>query len=186
MRGVVEALVRVVGGEQTLARMRIEPAPTKAPAYDPAACAQVLLDGQSLGFYALLDKAAQAHFDLSAPVVVGELDLEQLLALYPPRSRVYLPPSFPAIERDVSLVVDEGLRYAAILEALDKHKVPPIEDVRLVTIYRGKPLAAGTKSVTVRLSCRDASRTLTHDEVDAPVGALLGGLRKEFSYELRT
>jgi phenylalanyl-tRNA synthetase beta subunit len=54
-----------------------------------------------------------------------------------------------------------------------------------VTTYRGKPLQQDQKSVTVRLAFRDAGRTLTKEELEAPVATLLASLKGAFAFEIR-
>lgn len=58
--------------------------------------------------------------------------------------------------------------------------------MQFVTTYRGKPFPQGKKSVTVRLSFREAGRTLTHEEVDAPINALLNDLKSRIPFEIRS
>ncbi len=193
VRGAVEALVKALVGD--VRKLKVEPASPHAPAFDKGAYARVSLasgaanGGASdvpLGYFALLDKSALAAFDLATPVAVAEINLGVLTSQYPPRSRVVVPPALPGIERDVSLVVAEDLRYDTIRNALEARKRGLLEDVQYVTTYRGKPFPTGKKSVTVRLSFREAGRTLTHEEVDAPVNALLSDLKGAFAFEIRT
>lgn len=188
VRGVVEALVKALAGD--VRKLKIEPATPHAPAFDKGAFARVSLNigsaEEALGYFGLLDKSALASFDLATPVAVAELNLDVLTKQYPPRSRVVVPPALPGIERDVSLVVAEDLRYDTIRAALEARKKGALEDVQYVTTYRGKPFPQGKKSVTVRLSFREAGRTLTHEEVDAPVNALLNDLKGAFAFEIRT
>lgn len=188
VRGVVEVLVKALAGD--VRKLKIEPATPHAPAFDKGAFARVSLNigsaEEALGYFGLLDKSALASFDLATPVAVAELNLDVLTKQYPPRSRVVVPPALPGIERDVSLVVAEDLRYDTIRAALEARKKGALEDVQYVTTYRGKPFPQGKKSVTVRLSFREAGRTLTHEEVDAPVNALLNDLKGAFAFEIRT
>jgi phenylalanyl-tRNA synthetase beta chain len=187
MRGVVEVLVKSLAGD--VSRLVVEPSPPHAPAFASNGFARLSLrtsaSERALGYFALLDKYALASFDLAAPVVVAELNLAVLLAHYPPRSRVVLPPTLPAIERDLSLVVRDDLPYQAIASALEQRKPANLERISYVTTYRGKPFAADRKSVTVRLAFREPGRTLTKDELEAPVAALLASLKGAFEFEIR-
>jgi len=58
--------------------------------------------------------------------------------------------------------------------------------VDFITTFRGGQIGKGKKSVTVRLRFRDAARTLTHEEVDAPVDALMQTLQETLGATLRT
>lgn len=189
IRGAVESLVKALAGD--VRKLRVEPSAPHAQAFDKGAYAKISLATsdnyiEPLGYFALLDKAALATFDLATPVAVAEINLGVLTSQYPPRSRVVVPPALPGIERDVSLVVAEDLRYDTIRTALEARKRGSLEDVQYVTTYRGKPFPQGKKSVTVRLSFREQGRTLTHEEVDAPINALLNDLKGAFPFEIRT
>jgi phenylalanyl-tRNA synthetase beta chain len=124
-------------------------------------------------------------------LIGAELHAPALWRHFPPRSKVTLPPAFPAIARDVSLIVAEAVRFEQIEQGLRRHAGvgggmgTMMEGIAFVTTYRGKPIPAGQKSVTVRLSFRDPARTLTHEEVDAPVAETLAGLRKELEFTIR-
>lgn len=187
MRGVVEALVKSLSGD--VSRLVVEAASPHAPAFAANGYARLSLfangSAQPLGYFSLLDKSALASFDLAVPVVVAELNLAVLLAHYPPKSRVVLPPTLPAIERDLSLIVRDDLPYATIAAALDQRKPANLERIQFVTTYRGKPLQQDQKSVTVRLAFRDAGRTLTKEELEAPVATLLASLKGAFAFEIR-
>ncbi|MFO0855772.1 MAG: phenylalanine--tRNA ligase subunit beta [Phycisphaerales bacterium] len=189
IRGTIESLVKALAGD--VRKLRVEPAAPHAPAFDKGAFAKLSLitsfnTVEPLGYFGLLDKSALASFDLATPVAVAEVNLGVLTSQYPPRSRVFVPPALPGIERDVSLVVAEDLRYDTIRTALESRKRGSLEDVQFVTTYRGKPFPQGKKSVTVRLSFREAGRTLTHEEVDAPINALLNDLKSAFPFEIRS
>ncbi len=138
------------------------------------------------GHAGLASKAALQMFALDAPVLMAQLHMQALVHAGPVRSRVVLPPAFPAIERDVSLIVDERVAWGTIESELQQLASRPLESARFVTTFRGPQVGEGKKSITVRLSYRDDLRTLTHTEIDAPVQQLLGALRERIAFEIRT
>lgn len=183
MRGVIEALTRALAGPGV--PLVIEPAAPSCKAFTRGAFARVLLGGEAIGHYGLIDRALQAQCELGVGVIGAELLAPSLWKHFPPRSKVTLPPAFPAIERDISLIVAEGVRFEQIAQGLTRHAPELMEGLSFVTTYRGKPIAPGHKSITVRLAFRDASRTLTHDEVDAPLAKALEKLRGELAFDVR-
>ncbi len=193
VRGAVDALVRAMHGPT--AEVRVEPAgpahPVPSAAWDAAATGLLSLrasrgaEPEVLGVFGMLTPATLAAFGLDTPVVAAELDVAALVRGFPPRSLAHELPSFPAIERDLSLVVEEGGRWADLEGAVGGLSLAGLEAVSYVGVYRGKPLAAGKKSVTVRLRFRDLGRTLRHDEVDPQVSMVVGEARKRFQAELR-
>jgi phenylalanyl-tRNA synthetase beta chain len=112
--------------------------------------------------------------------------MDALVAAGPVRSKVVVPPSFPSIERDVSFIVDERVGWAQMQSELQALSHAPLENATFVTTFRGPQVGEGKKSVTVRLAYRDASRTLTHAEIDGPVQDLLRKLREKIPFEIRS
>jgi len=151
-----------------------------------AAAATVTLRGKPLGVMGLIDSETQDAFDLQTPLVAAELELQPLLASFPPDVAVEPLSRYPAIERDLSVVVDESVRWADVREAIDAARPALLEDVRFLITYRGKPIARGSKSVSFRMIFRDPNGTLRHDQVDPQVEAVAAKLKDAVSAELRT
>jgi len=121
------------------------------------------------------------------PVGAAEIALDPLLALYPPRALVQALPQFPSIERDLSLVVSEAVSWGAISGLVAGAKPEQMEQCWYVGVYRGQPIAAGKKSVTLRMRFRDPAdeRTLRHEEVDPQVEGLVERAKRELGAEVR-
>ena len=185
LRGTVETLARALGGKDT--KIDITPAP-KPPvaAFDPAACAEVTLNGARIGLMGLIAPSVQSQFGLDTPLVAAELNLAALVALFPPKALVQTLPQFPAIERDLSLIVREQTPWADIHKTVDKLAVPLLEDLAFVGTYRGAQTGPGNKSVTLRMTFRDPARTLTHDEVTPQVNTIIAAAKSTLGAEVRT
>ncbi len=183
MRGVIEALVRQVAGMENAPT--IEPVEPSAPAHDKSAGAAVSLDNTLIGRFGLISKKAQSRYDLDTPVVFAEMDLDALLALYPPASRVDQAPAFPAIERDLSVIIAEDVPWRRLEELAASAHMERLEEAEFVGVYRGKQVGPGRKSVTLRLRFRDPARTLTHEEVDPEVEKLTDSLKRDLKAEFR-
>ncbi len=189
MRGVIETLVRSLGGAKALDSLRLEAAPAHGAAFDSSAYAKVALGEKPLGYTALLTPATGAAFGLETSLVAAELNLDELLAIYPPKGSVHLLPQFPSVERDLSPVVPEAVTWERVSQIVDAVRATPaggrIESHRFIGTYRGKQLGTGKKSVTFRMTFRDAARTLTHEEVDPEVGVIVNRLRADLGAEFR-
>jgi phenylalanyl-tRNA synthetase beta chain len=142
-------------------------------------------DDMSLGVAGLIAPAAQKAFDLQTPVVAAELDLEELLAPYPPRRVVTPLARFPGIERDLSVVVDEGVSWNQLRSQVYATSPALMEELRFLVTYRGKPIPGGKKSVSFRMVFRDPAATLRHEQVDPQVTAVVDRLKREVGAELR-
>jgi phenylalanyl-tRNA synthetase beta chain len=169
MRGTIETLARTMGAGE----VSVTPASPTVEAFDEAAYATVSVGGRPLGAFGLTSAKAMQAFDLAAPMVLAELDLAQLTQTFPPRSRVTGLPAFPSSDRDLSLLIDEKVRWADVHGAIASAGLKWLEGVEFVTTYRGPQAGAGKKSVTARLRFRDASRTLTGEDVEGQIAGLV-------------
>ena len=130
--------------------------------------------------------AAQARkFDLRDAVFVAEFPLEPLLARGR-EERVFRElPKFPAVVRDVALVVEESVRHGDILAALEKSRNKFLVRVELFDIYRGNSVPTGKKSMAYSLTFRAPDRTLTDAEVNAAHEQIKRLLQQTLRCEIR-
>lgn len=180
LRGVIEGLVRKVCLN---AALTVRPTEFKWA----QAGASLLLDGQELGVAGTLSPQTAAAYDLDRrSVSAAELDFETLLA-HAGRIAAARPiPRFPAIVRDLSLIVDESVRWEQI-ETLVKQAAPQeLERVAFSGLYRGKPIPEGKKSITLSLRFRDEQGTLRHEAVDAYEQAVVNAMAEQLNAQLRT
>jgi phenylalanyl-tRNA synthetase beta chain len=131
--------------------------------------ARVTVDGAPLGCFGRLAPAVAKRFGLDEPVLAAEVDIPRLYESYPPETEAHALPSFPAIERDLSPVLDESTRWADVEAAVGGLGLDRLESCDFVTTFRSTDLGAGRKSLTFRLRFRAPDRTLTHDEIDPAV-----------------
>ncbi|MEK7992426.1 MAG: phenylalanine--tRNA ligase subunit beta, partial [Planctomycetota bacterium] len=180
LRGVVEGLLRNIDKD---ANVTLTPADLTWAQVG----AQIFLNSQPIGFAGMVSPAVKQRLDLKdIAVCAAEIELDALMSLAAVPARIKPVPRFPAIQRDLSLVVDERIRWADILEAIRAKTPPELQDVRFVGIYRGKGIASGKKSVTLSLCFRDEDGTLTHETVDRLEAAIVGSLAEVTGAELRT
>lgn len=181
LRGTLEESVERLGGRDAKSRLGFEPRPPEC-----GVAADVRLGDRVIGAMGLLDAKVRDLFDVKANVVAAEVDLDPLLALYPPSRQVGSLPRFPAIERDVSWVVDETVEWRRVEEAVHATKPAMLERIDFLGTYRGKPIEKGRKSVSFRMLFRDPAGTLRHEQVDPQVAAVIESLREKVGGELRS
>lgn len=183
LRGTLEELLCTIGRQGTY---KIVPAAQPPPWADVAAEVVEAQDpSRKLGVYGTASATTLKLFDLQTPVVLAELDYESLISHYPRQPRSDTLARFPAIERDLSLIVDESVRWEA-LESIVAQMAPRLmERLDFVTTYRGKPVPPGRKSVTLRMTFRDPQRTLLHDEVSRQVDSVVHAMAEKLRAELR-
>jgi phenylalanyl-tRNA synthetase beta chain len=187
MRGSIDAIVHASFGSN--AKTIITPAKPEHAGFDPEAHATVAaeLNGQrtEIGSFGLISDAARQAHDLDHPLIGAELILSPMIDAYPPISRAQRLPEFPGIDRDLSLIVDESIRWEQIEAAANDLDLDRCVGHDLVGIFRGKQAGEGKKSVTLRLHFRDDSRTLRHEEVDPQIELLAKSAKDSLGAEIR-
>ncbi len=181
LRGVIEGLVAAVAHDAT-----VEFKPESLPWAE--ASAEVYVGDMFAGTAGLMSKAVMAKLDLEGmeEVCAAELDFNLLVDMAGAIPTARSIPRFPAIVRDLSLVVDEHVRWSDIMEAVRAAAPAALEAVEFAGIYRGKPIAEGKKSVTVSLRFRDEDGTLRHEAADGFEKAIVSELTSRLGAELRT
>jgi phenylalanyl-tRNA synthetase beta chain len=115
--------------------------------------------------------------------VLFELDAEPLQVRPIPEYREVS--RFPAVVRDLAVVVSEATPVQALLDALSDAGVDAVQGIRLFDLYRGKGVEPGRKSVAFRVVMQHTARTLTDGEVDAAMAKLTQVLASGFGAKLR-
>ncbi|HVM61522.1 MAG TPA: phenylalanine--tRNA ligase subunit beta [Verrucomicrobiae bacterium] len=132
-----------------------------------------------------ISPAQAKRFDLRDPAYVAELELEPLLSSARRETTFRELAKFPAVVRDVALVVDENQTHADIVAAIEKARNKTLERVELFDIYRGSSIATGKKSMAYSLTFRAADRTLTDAEVNGAHEQLKRSLVQTLKCEIR-
>jgi phenylalanyl-tRNA synthetase beta chain len=123
--------------------------------------------------------------DLREAVYVAELDLGSLLASQTCEKIFRELPKFPAVVRDMALVVDDTVSHAEIVAAIEKGRNKVLEKVELFDIYKGGSIPTGKKSMAYSLTFRAADRTLTDAEVNGAHEQLKRSLVQTLKCEIR-
>jgi len=180
LKGIVEELLRRLGIEDyRFAR-------STNPSLHPGRAAELLLGEESVGIIGELHPQVRANFDLpEEPVMVAELDLEHILRRAS-RARRYRPlPQFPAVLRDLAIVVAEEVPTERVAQVIREAGGGLLRELVLFDVYRGKPIPEGKRSLAYRLRLQAEERTLTDEEADGVRAQIERRLREELGAELR-
>lgn len=144
----------------------------------------------ALGWLGIVSPALQKAFDLRKPVAICELDLAKLANLPSAPRRYAEQPAYPEVVRDVALVVAEETSWDEIASfARQWAKHDPLRDrnepPRFLSVFRGKQIGEGKKSVAFSLVYRVPGRTLTDEEVNAAHLKFQQALLERFGGTLR-
>ena len=180
MRGVVEGLIRNIDRDAQIVF-------TPDDIFWAQTGARIIVNSQTVGTAGIVSKVVKEIFDFKdiSPCAV-ELEYEQLSALQSGAVEVKTLPKYPAIQRDLSIIVDDNTRWSDVIEAVNNKAAVELEDVQFVGIYHGKGIPSGKKSVTFSLRYRDEDGTLTHQKVDGFEADIVESLTESVGAVLRT
>jgi phenylalanyl-tRNA synthetase beta chain len=179
VRGAVETVVEALG------RGDVGVDVTDAPYLEEGRGATIVVAGAPVGVVGEVHPAIQRAFDLPAPVFFAEVSLDRLEAL-PARQVVHRAlPRFPAVQRDLAVVLPAGVPQAEVARAIRAIPIPHLKRVTLFDVYTGEQVGAGRKSLAYALLYQADDRTLTDAEVNAMHGEVVARLRQALGAEVR-
>ncbi|WP_022653089.1 phenylalanine--tRNA ligase subunit beta [Aquaspirillum serpens] len=153
------------------------------PALHPGRCAEVLLDGKVVGILGELHPQWVQKYDLVAAPIYFELDLQPLLARHTIQAQAVS--RFPAVRRDLALVVADTLEVDALATTLRAAASHLVTEIALFDVYRGKGVEEGKKSLAFKVLMQDTARTLTDAEVDSVMQDLIAAAANSHAAQLR-
>ncbi len=138
LRGVIEGLVRSIKRDSKVIFRPAQAAWTQVGA-------EVVINGNTAGMAGIVSQKIKEKFDFKTQPCAAEIDFDGLLALAGEAVKVKAIPRFPAIDRDLSIIVDDKISWADISAAVDKKASSELEKLDFIEIYRGKSIPAGKK-----------------------------------------
>jgi len=142
--------------------------------------------GKKLIEMGVIAKKLQKQFDLSAPVYYAELNWTALMKVVKKNEVLYTEvPKFPAVSRDLALLVDNTVEFAQIEQIARQTEKKLLKKVELFDVYEGDKLPAGKKSYAVNFILQDEEKTMGDKQIDAIMQKLIANLKKQLNTELR-
>ena len=173
LKGAVEQLLKATGLKPEL----VEFTPWREhPTFHPGKTAEILYQGEVLGFMGEVHPLIPAQFELPEGVWVADLYFEKILAAAKPAKEYHPLPKFPATARDLAFVCKKSLTVGSMEKVIREKGGNILESVALFDIYEGKQIAEGMKSVAFSLTFRAADRTLSDEEIDQKVKKMVDGI----------
>ncbi len=177
LKGILEALPRV-----TMAS-GIGFSQSRQPAWsDRKAWLNITLEGQVIGSMGLLSMKAAADAGIKRVyAALAELDFEALVPFLSRTNTFHHLPHYPLVEQDLSLLLDETVTWQEVEEAIGKQ----VRDLQFIEEYRGAQVPAGKKSLTLRLWIGSDEKTLSSEDIDTQMSAIIKRLAKATNAEIR-
>ncbi len=179
LKGIVMAVLAASGVTG------IDEAPRPEPTDLTAYALELSARGERLGIIARVSDAVIAKADLSAPLFAAELNWDTVARVAATDLPRYAAISrFPAVQRDLALVLDSGQPVGPLAQTIKRAGGPLLQDVRLFDLYTGDRIEGGKKSAAFTLVF-GADRTLRDKEVDGRVKKILRSLEHQHGATLR-
>ncbi len=165
IKGDIESLIDLGGNAD---RFTFEAA--SHAALHPGQSARILRDGEPVGWVGRLHPRLLADLDVRHGGLVFEIDYQAVAQGQVPHYSALS--EYPAVRRDLALVVDDDVQAERILEVVRQSGVPGLANARIFDVYQGKGLEEHQKSIALGLIFQEYSRTLTDREVDTSIERL--------------
>jgi phenylalanyl-tRNA synthetase beta chain len=153
------------------------------PSLHPGQSAQIYRGDKAIGWIGALHPEHAARMDLTYPVFVFELETSAALSARLPEYREIS--KYPAIRRDIAVIVDEDIAAEPLIHAIRESAGTLLTGVFVLSVYQGKQIEKGKKSIALGLQLQDTSRTLTDQEADAIVARVIEQLAQRHGATIR-
>jgi len=151
--------------------------------FHPGRKAEIFIGGKCIGEMGEIHPDVAANFGIQGRAYLAELDIDSIYSFEEEKIRYALLPKYPAIERDLALIVDADAQSGVIAKFLMDNGGKYIEKAELFDVYCGENIEQGKKSLAYSLSFRSKDGTLTDADID--IDAILAKLKDAFGAELR-
>jgi phenylalanyl-tRNA synthetase beta chain len=171
------------------------------PALHPGRAARIERDGSAIGWIGELHPRWQQKYELPKAPIIFEVDVGPILGARVPAAQPV--PRFPAVVRDISLIVGDNVRVQHVLDSVEElrqtdERLSSMREFRLFDLYRAtsadssKVAGVGAnallnkeKSLAFRIVLQDTERTLSDADVDESIAIVVAGLTARVGAKLR-
>lgn len=180
LSGVIAELMEALG----IGDYELEPVKDD-PTFHPGRTARLTIRGANCGILGEIHPNVAENFEAAQRNYVALIDIDPLI-----RNSSMVPeykplPKFPAVTRDIAVLVDDGIPVRKIEKVITDRAGRIFEDVKLFDVYKGKQVPEGKKSVAYSITFRASDRTLTDEEVSKVMEKITKALMNELGAQLR-
>lgn len=180
VKGIIENILEV----SNIARYQIQRA--EDAHLHPGRSAQILIGRDQIAKFGEVHPQILENYEIGEKVYYAVIDINKF-AKYGKDNKKYTPiPKYPAVERDIAIVVEEEVEVGQIEAIIMKRAKNILETLKLFDVYRSEKLGENKKSVAYELIFRAKDKTLTDDEITGTMEAIIADLKNSINAELRT
>jgi phenylalanyl-tRNA synthetase beta chain len=180
LKGAVENIVEGLGIKNSKYERESENV-----SYHPGKTAKLVIGKNVVGTLGEVHLAVCDNYGLDVPCFVAELNLDFLYESSNMDKKYKPLPKFPAVTRDIALLVDDAVLVQEIDETIRKAGGNLVEKVELFDIYKGKQIPEGKKSIAYAIAYRDENKTLKDEDVNKVHEKILRSLEYKLGATLR-
>ncbi|WP_031516057.1 phenylalanine--tRNA ligase subunit beta [Desulfofalx alkaliphila] len=180
-KGVLEVLFNKIG----IKDVRYVPF-GGAPSFHPGRVAAVEVNGKMIGVLGELHPNVLESYQLPHRAVACKFDIQDLMDAERQQPKFQSLPKFPAVERDLALIVKQSVPVQQMIDVINKAAGKIMKSVKVFDVYVGSQVAEGYKSVAFSLLFQASDRTLTDQEVSSQIKKISKALNAEFDAQLRS
>ncbi|SHJ62367.1 phenylalanyl-tRNA synthetase beta subunit [Clostridium cavendishii DSM 21758] len=180
LKGVVENLIDALG----IKKVSFERLTTNV-SYHPGKTAELFVGKTSVGTLGEVHPDVTENYGIDDSCFVAELNLDKLYEAADTIKTYKALPKFPAVTRDIALLVDDEVLVQTIEETIKKTGGNYVETVKLFDVYKGKQIPEGKKSIAYAIVYRDATKTLEDKDINKVHDKILKALEFKLGAQLR-
>lgn len=133
-----------------------------------------------------VSKKALGRFDIKQPVFFIDFDWQLLVKLFEENKNIVKEiPKYPAVQRDLSLILSKQAKYEEVENTVKKIKLDKLQHINLFDIFESEKLGAGKKSMAVSFTFQDEEKTLTDKEIDSWMNKIIAAMETGLGAEIR-
>ncbi len=158
---------------------------TKNASYHPGRCANIAIGKDIVASFGEVHPEVLDNYMISKRAYLLEANITKLVK-YAKQNKKYIEvPKFPAVERDIAVIIDETVEVGQIEKIVTKKAKKLLESIQLFDIYRNEKLGENKKSVAYSLIFRDKNKTLSDEEINQIMEDIIAELEKQLGATLR-
>ena len=153
--------------------------------YHPGKTANIKVGKDTIAILGEIHPRVAENYNVKGRVYVAEIWLDKLVKYGKMNKKYTEVAKYPAVERDIAMVIDEDVEVGNIEKAIQKHGKKILEEIELFDVYRDEKLGENKKSVAYSLKFRSKDRTLTDEEINKAMEEIVKELESSLGAELR-
>ena len=177
VKGDLESLFSLLGIE-------IHFVGSQHPALHPGQTAELMRDGEHVGWLGTLHPQVQKNLELNGTILMFELFLNSIVTGYVPNFKEIS--KFPEVRRDLAIIIGSEVAFADVERVARKHAGEQLTALRAFDVYEGESLGEGNRSLALSLFWQHPERTLNEDEVHSLFNGVIDALKEELGATLRS